>query len=72
MQEETEQSPLVISTCPICGTRLMCGRLIKGGFQKCSRCKNCWIVEMTVDRVVIEKAPPHLMWGKASPEHRYN
>ncbi|MCD8191158.1 MAG: hypothetical protein LUD78_13255 [Clostridiales bacterium] len=55
MQEETIPENFVISTCPQCGTRLMCGKVIISGLLQCSRCKRHWLVEMDADKVLIKR-----------------
>lgn len=47
MKEEAEPPQMATAHCPLCGIRLMRGRVVKGGLQQCSRCKKYWLVDMT-------------------------
>lgn len=61
MKEETEPPQMAMAHCPLCGIRLMRGRVVRGGLQQCSRCKKYWLVDMTASKVTVEEAPPYLL-----------
>lgn len=50
------RSELYISTCPQCGTRLMCGKIIVTGLQKCSKCNRHWVIQMEKNKLSITRA----------------
>lgn len=59
MQEDESSNNLIISTCPRCGTRLICGQVVIGGKQQCSKCKRYWLVEMNPEIVIIRRFQHH-------------
>jgi len=59
MQGEESSGNLIISTCPRCGTRLICGQVVIGGQQQCPKCKRYWLVEMNHDTVIIRRFQHH-------------
>lgn len=50
------RSELYISTCPRCGTRLMCGKIIVTGLQKCSKCNRHWVIQMEKNKISVTRA----------------
>ncbi|MCD7764776.1 MAG: hypothetical protein LUG56_07165 [Lachnospiraceae bacterium] len=60
MQAYMEPDAYIISTCPRCGTRLMCGRVVVGGLQQCTRCKRRWLVELSAEQVIVTRAPEQI------------
>ena len=48
-----------VSSCPKCGTRLMCGKIIVTGLHKCSRCNRHWVIQMEKNKVSVTRASLH-------------
>ena len=53
------RSELHVSSCPKCGTRLMCGKIIVTGLHKCSRCNRHWVIQMEKNKVTVTRASLH-------------
>ena len=45
------RSELHVSSCPKCGTRLMCGKIIVTGLHKCSKCNRHWVIQIERNKV---------------------
>ena len=58
MQKEL-RTDLNVSSCPKCGTRLMCGKIIVTGLHKCSRCNRHWVIQMEKNKVTVTRASVH-------------
>ena len=61
MQDEKQPVQLLVSFCPVCGSRLICGEAVKRGLHQCFKCKNYWVIE-------ISKGDVHVM--EASKDYR--
>ena len=63
MQKEL-RTDLNVSNCPKCGTRLMCGKIIVTGLQKCPKCNRHWVIHMEKDKMSVVRASVH--FGESS------
>ena len=53
------RTDLNVSSCPKCGTRLVCGIVIITGFHQCPKCKRHWVIQMRKDKVSVVRASIH-------------
>ena len=58
MQKEL-RTDLNVASCPKCGTRLMCGRIIITGLQKCLKCDRHWVIHMEKNKMSVVRASVH-------------
>lgn len=61
MQKELQElrTELNIANCPKCGSRLMCGKIIVTGLQKCPKCDRHWVIHMEKNKLSVVRASVH-------------